>query len=147
MFNTVWKVSKYEVFLLCKCPYSVRIRENTDQKKLRIWTLFTHNLASWNTTDFTYYLSYIIAVKNFPRFKTPSTHLLIDLNSSNSLLSQLLFRKESVLFLFLSAMSRRQESTTRFFYISNAFFQLSLSVAMEIMVLLNFFLNWALSVA
>ena len=24
------------------CPYSVRIRENTDQKKLRIWTLFTH---------------------------------------------------------------------------------------------------------
>ena len=24
-----------------KCPYSVRIEENTDQKKLRIWTLFT----------------------------------------------------------------------------------------------------------
>ena len=23
------------------CPYSVRMRENTDQKKLRIWTLFT----------------------------------------------------------------------------------------------------------
>ena len=23
-------------------PYSSRIRENTDQKKLRIWTLFTH---------------------------------------------------------------------------------------------------------
>ena len=22
-------------------PYSVRMRENTDQKKLRIWTLFT----------------------------------------------------------------------------------------------------------
>ena len=23
-------------------PYSVRMRENTDQKRLRIWTLFTH---------------------------------------------------------------------------------------------------------
>ena len=28
-------------FLLRKSPYSVRIRENADQKKLRIWTLFT----------------------------------------------------------------------------------------------------------
>ena len=27
--------------LLRKSPYSVRIQENTDQKKLRIWTLFT----------------------------------------------------------------------------------------------------------
>ena len=27
--------------LPCKSPYSVRIQENTDQKKLRIWTLFT----------------------------------------------------------------------------------------------------------
>ena len=27
--------------LLHKPPYSVRMRENTDQKKLRIWTLFT----------------------------------------------------------------------------------------------------------
>ena len=26
--------------LLRKSPYSVRIQENTDQKKLRIWTLF-----------------------------------------------------------------------------------------------------------
>ena len=25
----------------CKSPYSVRIQENADQKKLRIWTLFT----------------------------------------------------------------------------------------------------------
>ena len=23
------------------CPYSVRMRQNTDEKKLRIWTLFT----------------------------------------------------------------------------------------------------------
>ena len=27
--------------LLCKSPHSVRIQKNTDQKKLRIWTLFT----------------------------------------------------------------------------------------------------------
>ena len=27
--------------LFGKSPYSVRIRENTDQKKLGIWTLFT----------------------------------------------------------------------------------------------------------
>ena len=27
--------------LRSKSPYSVRIQENTDQKKLRIWTLFT----------------------------------------------------------------------------------------------------------
>ena len=38
MCNTAQKMSKYGVF---SGPYSVRIRENTDQKKLRIWTLFT----------------------------------------------------------------------------------------------------------
>ena len=38
--------------LLHKFPYSVRIRENTDQKKLRIWTLFTHYYV---TTNQTYY--------------------------------------------------------------------------------------------
>ena len=27
--------------LLCKSPYSARVRENTDQKRLYIWTLFT----------------------------------------------------------------------------------------------------------
>ena len=38
--NTAWKVSKYGVFL---GPYfSVfGMQENLDQKKLRIWTLFT----------------------------------------------------------------------------------------------------------
>ena len=43
--NTAWKVSKYGVFsgtyFLRKSPYSVRIQEHTDKKKLRIWTLFT----------------------------------------------------------------------------------------------------------
>ena len=33
-----------EFFLVCIFPYSVRMRENTDQKKLRIWTFFTQ----WN---------------------------------------------------------------------------------------------------
>ena len=40
-WSTAWKVSKYEVFLVRVFLYSVRIQENTDQKKLRIWTLFT----------------------------------------------------------------------------------------------------------
>ena len=35
---TAWKVLKYGVFY---GPYSVRVQENTDQKKLRIWTLVT----------------------------------------------------------------------------------------------------------
>ena len=33
--------------LLCKSPYSVQIQENTDQKNLRIWTLFTQWLCDW----------------------------------------------------------------------------------------------------
>ena len=48
---TAWKVSKYGVFSgpffpvfgLNKSPYSVRIQENTDQKKLGIWKLFSRN--------------------------------------------------------------------------------------------------------
>ena len=47
---TAWKVSKYGVFSGPYFPvfglesvflYSFRTQENTDQKKLRIWTLFT----------------------------------------------------------------------------------------------------------
>ena len=55
---TGWKVSKCRVIsgphfpvfvpkyrdLWSKSPYSVKIQENTDQKKLRIWTLFTQCL-------------------------------------------------------------------------------------------------------
>ena len=35
-----WSLSDYTVFmkLLGKSPYSIQIRENTDQKNLRIWT-------------------------------------------------------------------------------------------------------------
>ena len=49
--TTAWKMSKYGVFLQSKSPYSVRIQENTDQKKLRIWTLFTQctTLSNWNS--------------------------------------------------------------------------------------------------
>ena len=36
-----------ELFLVCVFPYSVQIRENIDQKKLRIWILFTQ----WYTLD------------------------------------------------------------------------------------------------
>ena len=54
--GTMWKVSKYGVFSgpyfrvfglnteilwWSKSPYSVRIQENTDREKIRIWALFT----------------------------------------------------------------------------------------------------------
>ena len=35
------KSAQIEFLLVCIFPYSLRIRENTDQKKLRIWTFFT----------------------------------------------------------------------------------------------------------
>ena len=41
-YLTASKVSKYGVF---SGPYSVRMREKTDQKKLRVWTLFTQCLS------------------------------------------------------------------------------------------------------
>ena len=37
---------KNSVFGHRKSPYSFRIKENTDQKKLRIWTLFTRVLQA-----------------------------------------------------------------------------------------------------
>ena len=36
-------------------PYSVRIRENTDQKKLRIWTHFTQCLSNYYFKKIVYY--------------------------------------------------------------------------------------------
>ena len=38
---TAWKVPKYGVFLVLIFPNLDWIRENKDQKKIRIWTLFT----------------------------------------------------------------------------------------------------------
>ena len=69
---TAWKVSKYGVFfwsvfsciwiehgdLRSKSQYSVQIQENTDQEKLRIWTLFTQ----WWTVVF--WISYIKLYNN-----------------------------------------------------------------------------------
>ena len=54
---TAWKVSKYRIFPgpyfhafgLNTERYSIRMRENTDQERLRIWTLFTQ--YSCNTND------------------------------------------------------------------------------------------------
>ena len=37
------KCPNKEFFLVRIFPYSVRMWENTDQKKLRIWTLFTQH--------------------------------------------------------------------------------------------------------
>ena len=45
---TAWKVSKYGVF---SSPYSVRMRENTDQEKLRIWTHFTQWYSNLGTLE------------------------------------------------------------------------------------------------
>ena len=42
---TAWKVSKYGVF---SGPYFPAFGLNTDQKKLRIWTLFTQCFFSWS---------------------------------------------------------------------------------------------------
>ena len=44
------KCPNTEFFLVSIFSYSVRIRENTDQKKLRIWTLFTQwqNIKIWH---------------------------------------------------------------------------------------------------
>ena len=55
MVSTAWKLSQIRSFfwpafscirteygdLIRKSPYSVLIQENTDQKKIRIWTVFT----------------------------------------------------------------------------------------------------------
>ena len=50
--NTAWKVFKYWVF---SDPYSVRVRENTDQKKLCIWTLFTDCFFIWLSSEQNHY--------------------------------------------------------------------------------------------
>ena len=65
--STTWKVSKYgvfsgpyfpafglntEIYWIRRFTYSVEMRENTDPKKLRIWTLFTQ----WKVRLFIYSL-------------------------------------------------------------------------------------------
>ena len=67
---------------------------------------------SWYTTDFTYYLSCIIAKKNFVIFSLFKTihHRSINLTILESLLLQLVFKKEFAFFLLLSPMSEKQKS-------------------------------------
>ena len=69
---TVWKVSKYGVF---SGPYSVRMRENADQKNLRIWTLFTYleKLLSVNILR----NSYSESIRKFLREYFERVHFLV----------------------------------------------------------------------
>ena len=59
----MWKVSKYVVFT---GPNSGRIRENTDQKKFRIWTLFTQCFIITKKTKM---LSYLMTTNSGPFLK------------------------------------------------------------------------------
>ena len=52
--NTVPKVQCYEVLFVCVFQFSVRILENTDQKKLHIWTLFMQCNTNENALVQTY---------------------------------------------------------------------------------------------
>ena len=52
MWVTAWKVSKYGVFLFRIFLYSVRIQENTEQRKLRIWTLFMQGVFLTNKLSY-----------------------------------------------------------------------------------------------
>ena len=48
------KCPKTELFLVCIFLYSDWIQENTDQKYLRIWTLFTQNILIYSLVFFIY---------------------------------------------------------------------------------------------
>ena len=50
-------MSKYGVF---SGPYSVQMRESTDQEKLRIWTLFTQWMFDWVPNAPLTYVSFIL---------------------------------------------------------------------------------------
>ena len=76
---------------------------------------YAENSPSWNTTDFTFSLSYIIAMKNlFHFFFTPQGIQYPPLDRCYSykmlvFIKCAVFRKEFAVFLFPSAMSERQE--------------------------------------
>ena len=50
------KCPNMEFFLVCIFLYSDGIQENKDQKKLRIWTLFTQRLIKWNIPFHKFYV-------------------------------------------------------------------------------------------
>ena len=58
VFSRIW--TEYEE-IFCISPYSVRMRKNTEQGKLRIWTLFTQSV-------FTRFMFYIWKRENFQNF-------------------------------------------------------------------------------
>ena len=47
--------------ILCISPYSVRVRENTDQKNLHIWTLFTQCRTDMNVKVLVFFI-YVEAI-------------------------------------------------------------------------------------
>ena len=52
--------------LLHKSPYSIQIQKNTDQKKLRIWALFTQYLGrSWFSTVTNHCMTSLITHKTY----------------------------------------------------------------------------------
>ena len=64
-------------------PYSVRMRENTDQKKSRIWTLFTQWMTCrsafrpWQTSLMSYFMKMVISWKQlFNRITTRIEYLI-----------------------------------------------------------------------
>ena len=83
------------------------------------------NLLSRNPTDFTYYLCFIIAMKNLSRFKAFTVHLSINFTTLESLFSQLVFRKEFTISLFLSTImltcSSRLLPNSRIYHFSIVF--------------------------
>ena len=72
---TAWKVSKYGDFSgpyfptfrpnTGISPYSVRMRENTNQKKLHIWTLFTQSIDKIRCSQ-DFFNKFLYWIKFFP---------------------------------------------------------------------------------
>ena len=57
VFSDIW-IEYWD--LRSKSPHSVRMQENTDQKKLRIWTLFTHCHQYRHTCSFAYFVECVL---------------------------------------------------------------------------------------
>ena len=103
---TAWKVSQYGVFSVPYFPvfglnteifstFSVRIQANTNQKKLRIWKLFTQCRFFVNFCWFSYYLSnrlsFVRGIFFIRKYFSWCTHLCMSLFPSVHLSSNLSF--------------------------------------------------------
>ena len=62
-------------------PYSVRIRENTDRKKLGIWTLFKqwYVANNWTHSNFQHTDKFLIYTRTFTQAKSSSLYNFINL--------------------------------------------------------------------